>query len=225
MPLNTIRILTGVALAAVALVSTGQSSVNANGSGRVEVTITNLTRGQIMSPAVVATHRSGLTPIYRPGAPASDELAAIAEDAASDGLVALLEADPAVKDVKTLPDVIMPGASAKVTLRLSYRFNRVSLVGMLVSTNDAFYAVSGIWVPYGGSRYEHSPAYDAGSEANNEMCAFVPGPPCGNMGVRAVDGAEGYVHIHAGIQGGEDLDPSELDWRNPVASIRIRRVH
>lgn len=224
MRLNTIRLLTGVAVTTVALVSIGQSPVDADNSGRVEITITNLTRGQIMSPAVVATHRSRLTPIYRLGAPASDELAAVAEDADSDGLFALLDRDPAVKDVKTFPDVIMPGASARVTLRVSRRFNRISLAGMLVSTNDAFYALSGISVPYYGSRREMSPAYDAGSEANNETCAFIPGPPCGNEGVRAVDGSEGYVHIHAGIHGGADLDPAEHDWRNPVAAIRIRRL-
>ena len=27
----------------------------------------------------------------------------------------------------------------------------------------------------------HLPAYDAGTEVNNELCEFIPGPPCGNI--------------------------------------------
>ena len=44
-------------------------------------------------------------------------------------------------------------------------------------------------------------AYDAGSEYNSEDCAFIPGPPFGNGGVRDTDGAEGYVQILSGIHG------------------------
>jgi hypothetical protein len=68
-------------------------------------------------------------------------------------------------------------------------------------------------------------AYDAGSERNSELCRFIPGPPCGNANVHDPDSAEGYVHIHAGIHGSGDLDPSEFDWRNPVAQIVIQRIH
>jgi hypothetical protein len=96
---------------------------------------------------------------------------------------------------------------------------------MLVTTNDAFFALNGAEVPLVRSFEYASPAYDAGSEANNESCAFIPGPPCGKAGVRATEGAEGYVHIHAGIHGVGDLVPAERDWRNPVAKITLRRVH
>ena len=67
-------------------------------------------------------------------------------------------------------------------------------------------------------------AYDAGSEANNEICAFIPGPSCGIFFVRDPEGAEGYVHIHAGIHGIGDLSPAQFDWRNPGAKITIRRL-
>jgi hypothetical protein len=67
-------------------------------------------------------------------------------------------------------------------------------------------------------------AYDAGSEANSEDCDFIPGPPCGNGGVRDTDGAEGYVYIHSGIHGIGGLDPAEFDWLNPVATVKIERV-
>ena len=68
------------------------------------------------------------------------------------------------------------------------------------------------------------PAYDAGTENNNEMCRFIPGPPCGNRGVRDTAGAEGYVHVHRGVHGGADLDPALFDWRNPVAKIVITKL-
>ena len=69
-----------------------------------------------------------------------------------------------------------------------------------------------------------SPAYDAGSEENNEDGAFIPGPPFGSLNVRATAGAEGFVHIHRGVQGVADLAPETYDWRNPTAEIRVTRV-
>jgi hypothetical protein len=66
-----------------------------------------------------------------------------------------------------------------------------------------------------------SPAYDAGSETNNEDGNFIPGPPFGNGGVRDTGSAEGYVHIHSGVHGIADLAPEMYDWENPVAKIEI----
>ena len=64
---------------------------------------------------------------------------------------------------------------------------------------------------------------DSGSEANSESCACIPGPPCGNhLHDRAK--AEGFVHAHAGIHGGNGsgLDPATHDWRDPVARLSIK---
>ena len=66
-------------------------------------------------------------------------------------------------------------------------------------------------------------ACDSGSEANSESCACIPGPPCGNhLHDRAK--AEGFVHAHAGIHGGNGsgLDPATHDWRDPVARLSIK---
>ncbi len=59
---------------------------------------------------------------------------------------------------------------------------------------------------------------------NSEDCIYIPGPPCGNPGVRDTDGAEGFVHVHPGIHGIADLVPAAHDWRNPVALITIERI-
>ena len=67
-------------------------------------------------------------------------------------------------------------------------------------------------------------AYDAGSEENNEDCAYIPGPPCGNPFMDSGMPAEGYVHVHGGIHGGGGLDAAMYDWRNPVAEVTIDRI-
>ncbi len=99
---------------------------------------------------------------------------------------------------------------------------------MLVPTNDAFVALNGVRGPRNRNPLRlRMPAYDAGSEFNDELCANIPGPPgvCAGQGVSApAPDDEKFVHIHAGIHGGVDLDETVRDWRNPVADIVIRRV-
>ena len=68
------------------------------------------------------------------------------------------------------------------------------------------------------------PAWDAGTEANSEDCAFIPGPPCGMGGVHDPAPAEGFIHISSGITGKGGVAVDEYDWRNPVAKVSIQRV-
>jgi hypothetical protein len=85
-------------------------------------------------------------------------------------------------------------------------------------------AVRGIEAPRRGPVTVTAEGYDAGTEANSEDCAFIPGPPCGNFGHNPA-APEGYVHVHAGIHiGGGGLTPATHDWRNPVAQVEIRRI-
>jgi hypothetical protein len=190
-----------------------------------EITVTNLTRGQIISPPVVATHNGNQSPIFTLGSPSSAELTNVAEDAVNDPLVNQLSASPNVKEVRAFGGPIMPGQTATMQISAGGNFNRLSMVGMLVTTNDAFFGLNGAPLPSTGRTAHSSPAYDAGSEANNESCAYIPGPPCGNPNQRLTAGAEGFVHVHAGIHGIGDLQPSDFDWRNPVAWVVIRRVN
>jgi hypothetical protein len=192
--------------------------------GEYEVKITNLTRGQIMSPVVVITHDSLKDPLFTLGEPASAELAMVAEDAMTDELIAAFQGHERVKDIITLTGVngpILPGETATATIAAG---DYISAVSMLVTTNDAFFALNGTSGPENGSVIYLAPAYDAGSEANNENGDFIPGPPFGNAGIRATENAEGYVHIHAGIHGIADLAPDMYDWHNPVAEIEITRA-
>jgi hypothetical protein len=94
---------------------------------------------------------------------------------------------------------------------------------MLIPTNDSFVAIQNVALPRHFAAHV-VPAYDAGSEFNDELCANIPGPACGGAGDSEEDG-EGYVHVSSGIHGIGDLEAASYDWRNPVARISIRRLH
>lgn len=228
------KIMTTVGAIALLAISAQPVLADDDDNGRwYEVTVTNITpgsgedAGQILNGLVVATHNKNFQ-LFTLGQAASPDLAAVAEDAFTDDLVAALNADPDVQDVQTNPDdPILPGESGSVTVTADKRHRFLSLATMLVTTNDAFAALNGVRLPRKGSTSFFSVAYDAGSEANTENCSDIPGPPCGQPFMRVTDGAEGYVSVHSGIHGiGVPLDilPEERDWRNPVAWITVRSL-
>jgi hypothetical protein len=189
---------------------------------KYEVTITNITRGQVITPPIVISHDNTFE-LFSLGAPAIPELATMAEEGDSAPLQGYLGTLSSVFDFTAASGPLMPGESVTLEIRARGKFREISSAGMLASSNDAFFAVRGLRISYSRERTAEGEAYDAGSEANKETCEFIPGPPCGNH-VHDTDEAEGYVHVHAGIQGIGDLDPAVFDWRNPVAEIRIRPV-
>jgi hypothetical protein len=214
-----------LAVAVLLLASGAALAQSGEGSGnRFEVTITNLTYDQIISPPVAVLHDDRFQ-LFRSGMPASPELAALAEDGMTGPLAGLVQVSDGVEDYDVAGGGLMPGASVTLELQGPGHAGLVSLAGMLISTNDAFVGISGQAAPRDRSaRVMDAPAYDSGSEANTESCAHIPGPPCGNGGVRVTEGAEGFVHIHRGIRGDAELDAGAKDWRNPAARITVRRV-
>jgi hypothetical protein len=96
----------------------------------------------------------------------------------------------------------------------------------MLPTNDGFIGLNSARVAKRGSVTYYSPGYDAGSEANDESCANIPGPTCKGVGLSPGenDGDEGYVHVHRGMHGIGSLAADVYDWRNPVARITISRV-
>ncbi|MBI4179175.1 spondin domain-containing protein [bacterium] len=214
------RLAIGVALAVGLYVAAPATAAEGQ---RYAVTITNVTRGQVITPPVVMSHTEDFR-LFTPGAPAIAELVTLAEEGAVDPLLDVLATRPEVFEARAAGDVLMPGASVTIEIMAPGTYRHVTAVGMLATTNDAFFAVRGVEAPRRGERSVGAVAYDAGSEANSELCAFIPGPPCGSAGARDTAAAEGYVHVHAGIHGGGDLVPGQHDWRNPVAEIIIRRL-
>ena len=112
---------------------------------------------------------------------------------------------------------------------------------MLLPTNDAFAGLNAITIPVDPGTYVFDvPAYDAGTEANDEIvngggmpgAAGIPADPgalngTGGTGVAGAD-ANTNVHIHRNVLG--DTDPnggsSDLDstvhrWLNPVVRVIV----
>jgi len=199
-----------------------------------EVTITNITSGQVLSPPIVVVHQPSVQ-LFTLGEAASDELAAVAEDADAAGLLALLDTllGSGVDSYAVADGPLPPGHSVTLEVSSTRLTRQISSAAMLVTTNDAFTGLRGVDLfgiaaqgnPFFGKpAILYTPAYDAGTEANTEMCEHIPGPPCGHPFERVPEGAEGFVHIHDGIHGLADLPASEYDWNNPVAMITIARV-
>jgi hypothetical protein len=186
----------------------------------IQVRIKNISK-QIISPPLVASH-TWKGAVFRPGHPATPELSMLAEDGGPGDLAALLEADGEVLDVATASGPLMPGSVVTLDLEVGGRFNRISAVGMLVTTNDAFFGLQSYVVTNDSfNQRVTAPAWDAGTEFNNELCAFIPGPPCGNPMVRDTTDAEGFVHVHPGLHGVGDVSPAQWDWQNPVVNIVV----
>jgi hypothetical protein len=208
-------ILVSMLLASSAVLADG-------GPHQYAVTITNITSGQTFTPLLVVTHKSSIS-LFEAGEPASAELATLAESGDVGPLAAVLDGMPSeVFSTAATSDLLGPGESVTVEIRASSRFRRISVAGMLIPTNDTFVALNAATLPL-WSQSHTVPAYDAGSEFNDELCANIPGPTCGGAGGSVEDG-EGYVHISRGISGIGDVEPSNYDWRNPVARIGIKRV-
>jgi len=166
------------------------------------------------------THSDDIA-LFEVGTPASDELAAIAEDAVYDDMITLLESLPEVHDFAIAGDVILPGGSMTVQVDGTLDAPVYSVLGMLVVTNDTFYAFKRAQNLSIRADSRFALAYDSGSEANTEDCAHIPGPPCDNPFVRVTEGAEGYVYVSPGMHGIGTLAESEYDWRNPVAKVTV----
>jgi hypothetical protein len=197
-------------------------SAPATAQDMVTVRITNVSK-QIISPPLVATH-TWRARIFVPGNAASTELSLLAEDGSPTELAAALGDNDEVLDVAVADGPLLPGETAVFHLQRTGKFNRVSAVGMLVTTNDAFFGLDNFLIDKSKQNQRvMAPVWDAGSEYNNEMCAFIPGPPCMNPLVRDTDGAEGFIHVHPGISGAGDLSPADWNWHNPAVDILIAK--
>lgn len=199
------------------------ASAHANGWTNYRITITNATAGQVITPPLVVLHRAGFS-LFSVGDTASPGLVTLAETGNNSELNAEVSGAHGVFSTLAATDVIPFGHSASFTFSAPNRAH-LSLAGMLATTNDGFAGLKDVALPKREAHY-YAYAYDAGSELNNESCAYVPGPPCPpDSGNLRTDHGEGFISIHNGIHGGSDLNPKQLDWRGPVAVISIERMH
>jgi Spondin_N len=218
----------GALLAAGLLIAPASGSDEDEGPTQVwHVTIENLTPpgpgapgSQPLSPPLFVVH-SSRADVWSVGQIASHGVAAIAEDANNSVLESALPQVDGVQSVATGAGGPIPsGASRTYTVETKGSFNRLTVLTMLVNTNDAFTGLDSVHLRGEGTTLE-TMAYDAGSERNNELGSHIPGPCCNHPFVRDPEG--NLIRMHEGITGRGDLDPAKYDWPEPAAMITIER--
>ncbi|KKK53121.1 hypothetical protein LCGC14_3097960 [marine sediment metagenome] len=224
-----LALVAAIAVAALALVAVAVSPTAGQQNVTYNVTIENLTSGQPFTPPVVAAHTSGID-VFEVGQAASPEVLAIAENGNNDPLVALLGGSAAVLDSASGTAPVKPCESATITVAAPAG-SLLSVVFMLICTNDGFSGVDSMTLPASGSESVDANAYDAGTENNTEDFADIV-PPCQDLiGVSSDDAGTGetnsalaeggVIAVHSGIQGGTDLTVSDHGWTDPVARITV----
>lgn len=217
-------------LVAVAL-TVASTNVLAQATAQYTVSITNITPGQTFTPLLVMTHNPDFRFFFM-GTPASDALEMLAEGGDTAPLIEA--AGDMATDAVTTDGLLGPGETVSVTVSGIPDKDFASVTAMLIPTNDTFIDFSRIRLPRKGAIEMLAGALDAGTEANTQSCADIPGPRCGGMGYDAApdENAEGYVHIGNGFHdlgevddnNAEVLGPVLYDWGNYVARIVVRRM-
>ncbi len=184
------------------------SSTTAQDLDTATVRVQNLTAGQPFGSTVVIVHNSNFR-LFENGQAASDGLRQLAEDAFTDPIMIEAEANPDVLQV-FVGSSVPPLQSDQVEIEFTPEFNQVSVAQMLVNTNDAFYAARNINIPATGSTLARVPAYDAGTEVDDENCLNVPGPACVG-GNRGQNPQSGVVYISNGVFGEVNGITTDLD--------------
>jgi hypothetical protein len=208
------------------------------GEALYRVTVHNLTEGQPFTPPVAAVHRRAVA-LFEVGDAASFEVKEIAENGNIAPLVELASTNRHVVDATVTPGAagpVMPGETVQFEVEARTGAKYLSIVAMLVCTNDGFTGANTVRLPraVGTSETLDAYGYDAGTEVNTEAWPDLV-PPCGPLtgfdsmgqGTGMSDPAlfeGGVVRMHPGISGGADLDASVHGWNGPVARIVVERI-
>jgi hypothetical protein len=238
----------GAALAAVKV-----NTASGHGAAPTHLaTVTNLTYGQPLTPPVVALHQRGAD-LLAIGRPASEELQQVAENGNLGPLLAALDpkSNRHVADVQYIARGAAmeapiapkgdPGGSGFASqqafiLTGGRGANYLSLVSMLICTNDGFTGVDSAKLPrhVGQTATYYTAGYDAGTEVNTEDFADMV-PPCqGLVGVSSDDDGTGMsnpklaensvIKFHPGIKGDADLVPGVHGWIDPTTRVFVERI-
>jgi hypothetical protein len=227
-------------LCAVLLVASISAAPAANAVD-FDVQITNLTNSIFFTPFLVAAHPAGNN-LFTAGQPASANLQAMAEGGNTMGLINDVTAMGATIVANPAGGFLSPASSTSFNMNTDGTSNdRLSIVAMLLPTNDAFAGLNAVEIPEMPGTYTFDvPAYDAGTEANDELVTGggmpgvpgIPGDPSmlsGTGGTGAADAdANSNVHIHRGslgdtdaMGGTSDLDSRVHRWLNPIIRVTI----
>lgn len=189
-----------------------------------EITLKNITQGQIFSPPALTTHASGIT-LWEAGQTASVALEKLAEAGDSSELITL----SGIEYSQVSSDAVQPGGSQTWTLELESEDSMsMSLAAMLINTNDGFTGITDMDLSdlaIDDSYKQTLMVYDAGTEENDEV--EVPGSG-GEAYNSSRSGDVDRVAVHAGVLTENELSDSVLltehKFDNPAAQLIITRV-
>jgi hypothetical protein len=203
--------------------------------GTYEITVTNLTYGQPLTPLHAVAHTAGYK-AWTLGGTATVGLEMLAEGGDGSMLLTDAQADSRVDStVASSENPFGPGGSQTVMLQAPVSGLQISVATMLANTNDAFTGTTG-WdvssLEAGESMSMLAHAYDAGTEENTEAGGTIPGPAdeVSGGGFDAARETNDFVSIHAGVVSSDDgLSTSTLEeahrWTGPVAKITVARTN
>jgi len=201
-----------------------------------DVTVTNLTNDQPLSPVAIIAHQDGYS-VFTVGAAATVGLETLAEGGDNTALIAEADADATVMATASGAAPIGPAGTETINvevLQSDLPGLTVSISTMLVNTNDAIAGINGVSVgdmQAGDTMTWRTVAYDAGTEANTESATHIPGPAGGGEGFNAArDEIADRVTMHSGVVSQDDgFAASDLTGQhrfdNPVAQVRIERIN
>ena len=216
------------------------SASRAQEAATYRITVHNVAGAlQPLTPSVMALHNPAAR-IFHPGTAASAELERVAESGDVDPLAAALSGSRQVFDSGVAPGPdgpILPDQTATLTLQ-GPPGARISLVSMLVCTNDGFTGIDSARLPkrVGASASFEVQAYDAGTEQNTEARSDLV-PPC-VMATTGTSGGTGgdqpsiaedeVIRHHPGIDddtdGDDILTVGQHQWDEVVARIEVERI-
>ncbi len=207
----------------------------------LSITLTNLTQGLHFTPVITAAHTSESN-IFMLGSSATPELQAMAEGGDISALAMMLMNSDANINENPAMGLLAPGMSTSYNLSTDMANTSLSLAAMILPSNDGFVGTSNWMIPETAGTYTiFLNAYDAGTEANDELRgsgapgeAGMPVPPpldpsmgMGGMGLTDME-SNTMIHIHRGTIGDDDMEGGKSDlnnsihrWLNPVAKLTI----
>ena len=213
------------------------------------VTVKNLTNATWFTPLLITAH-SRNTDLFETGESATEALRAMAEGGDISGLLAYVNGRGADSVANPAGGLLAPGAAVHdVFFDTDRSRNRyLSIVAMLLPTNDGFVGLDSLRIPRIPGTYTYylngfnkrlsatslNELITGGGARGEPGIPADPGDNAGTGGTGAVDidaNINTNVHIHPSVLG--DTDPaggiSDLDstihrWQNPVAEVIIE-VH
>ncbi|MDY6975279.1 MAG: spondin domain-containing protein [Pseudomonadota bacterium] len=167
--------------------SDGQDGINGN-SAVYTVQITNLTYSQPFAPAAVILHEPGFYS-FEEGSPASMGIEIMAEGGDPSMVISEATESTDFLDALSSEGILGPRSmGTELTLvvpELDADDLRLTVTTMLVNTNDAFTGLNAANVSnmaVGDAKTFMTVTWDAGTEANIETAATMPGPAAGAAG-------------------------------------------